>query len=297
MSLPSRFAPLILIAFGMCFSPLLQAAGTAEVKAVRYPAWIEAGNQKTPISPGMQLRPGEQVVSGDDARILFGLPDGSEMKLGQKASLRISRLDTASVPGGTDMDLGLSLLAGKFRYAAGALAKLTGKRRVDLKLATATIGIRGTDYWAMTDKEHDAVCLFEGKVEVLTQEQESVALDKPTAFWVRFFDKPAQAPGNATAAELAQFLGWVEIAPGTGVAVEGGRWRLIAGAEKTAGDAHTLSTALRDQGYPALVARNYGLYEVRINAFATRADAEAQLKKLQATSGLLGNDPKVVVTR
>lgn len=297
MTLPHRFVLLLLGAASFFFSPLLQAAASAEVKAVRYPAWIEAGDQKTPLFPGMRVRPGEQVGSGDDARVLFGLPDGSEMKLGQQASLRISRLDTASVPGGTDMEMGLSLLAGKFRYAAGAIAKLTGKRKVDLKLSTATIGIRGTDYWAMTDKEHDAVCLFEGKVDVLTQEKEIVALDKPTAFWVRYFDKPAQAPGNATAAELVQFLGWVEIAPGTGVAVENGRWRLIAGAEKTAAEAQSLNKALREQGYPAHVARNYGLYEVRINAFATRADAEAQLKKLQAMNGLLGSAPKVVVTR
>jgi hypothetical protein len=297
MSLAHRFVSLLLITASLSFSALLYAANTAEVKAIRYPAWTEVAGQKIPLSPGMLVRPGEQIVSGDDARVLFGLPDGSEMKLGQKASLRISRLETSSVPGGTDMDMGLSLLAGKFRYAAGAIAKLTGKRKVDLKLSTATIGIRGTDYWAMTDKEHDAVCLFEGKVEVLTQEQESVALDKPTAFWVRFFDKPAQAPGNATAAELAQFLGWVEIAPGTGVAVEGGRWRLIAGAEQTVREAQSLSKALQEQGYPALVAKSYGLYEVRINELATRADAEALLKKLQTAGNLLGSEPKVVVTR
>jgi hypothetical protein len=292
-----RLVRLFLFHAAVLSSCVLHAAGTAEVKAVRYPAWIEAGEQKTPLQPGMRVRPGDQLVSGDDARVLLGLPDGSEMKLGQKARLTISRLSTSGIPGGVELDLGLSLLSGKFRYAAGAIAKLTGRRKVDLKLATATIGIRGTDYWAMTDKEHDAVCLFEGKVEVETQEQESIVLDKPTAFWSRFFDKPAQPPGNATAADLAQFLGWVEIAPSTGVAVEGGRWRVIAGAEKSTADAQELNRTLRTQGYPAAVARSYGLYEVRINAFATRADAEALLKKLQATSGLLGSDPRVVVTR
>jgi len=270
---------------------------TADIKAIRYPAWIEQNGQKTPLAPGMSIRAADQVVSGDDARVLFELPDGSEMKLGQLARFSISKLTTSSVPGGINMDVGLSLLAGRFRYATSAIAKLTSKRNVTLQLSTATIGIRGTDFWAMNDEEHEAACLFEGKVEVTTAEQEIVPLDKPTAFWAHYFDKPPQPTGNATAEQLAQFLGWVEIAPGTGVAVQGGRWRLIVGAEKNAADAQALGKALRDQGFPAIIVKSYGMHEVRINQFATRADAEAQLKKLQALSGLVGKDPKTILTR
>jgi hypothetical protein len=288
---------LLAVSFLLLSSAIHAAPNGADVKAIRYPAWIEQNGQKIPLAPGMAIHAADAVVSGDDARVLFELPDGSEMKLGQKARFSISKLATTSVPGGVNMDVGLSLLVGRFRYATSAISKLTSKRNVTLKLSTATIGIRGTDFWAMTDKERDAACLFEGKIEVATAEQEIVPLDKPTAFWNHYFDKPPQPAGNATAEELAQFLGWVEIAPGTGVAVQGGRWRLIAGAEKNAGDAQALGKALREQGYPAIIMKNYGLHEVRINQFATRADAEAQLKKLQALPGLVGNDPKIIVTR
>ena len=286
------------ILFAACLLASTQAqASSIEVKAVRYPAWVENGGRKTPLQPGMQARASDVVASGEDARILFSLADGSEVRLGQNARLSIGRIDIVQTGGGVDLDMGLSLLAGHFRYAATTLSKLTNRRKLDLQLSTSTIGIRGTDYWAMTDKEHDAVCLFEGAVEVQTQEKESITLDQPTAFWIRYFDKPAQAPGNATAAQLAQFLGWVELAPGSGVAIADGRWRLIAGVEKNRAAAAALSKDLRERGYPALVVKRTGQYEVRLDKFASRADAEAQMKKLQAQSGLLGSEPKVVLTR
>lgn len=297
MRLISRLAGSLLTVTCLLIGAPSHAAGSADIKAVRYPAWVENGERKTPLVPGMQIKPSDIVVSGEDARILFSLPDGSEMRLGQKARLSIGRIEASKTPSGTDLDMGLSLLAGHFRYASNALGKLTGKRKLELRLTTATIGIRGTDYWAMTDQEHDAVCLFEGAVDVQTQEKEAIALDKPTAFWVRYFDKPTQPPGNASAAQLAEFLGWVELAPGSGVAIGNGRWRLIAGAEKTADTAQALGKSLREQGFPARVSKSSGLHEVRIDRFATRADAEAQLKKLEAHGGLLGSEPKVVLTR
>jgi len=272
-------------------------AASIEVKAVRYPAWVENGGRKTPLQPGMHARTGDLVSSGEDARILFRLADGSEVRLGQNARLAVRHIDVARAGGGVDLDMGLALLEGHFRYAATTLSKLNNRRKLDLKLSTSTIGIRGTDYWAMTDKEHDAVCLFEGAVEVLTQEQERITLDQPTAFWIRYFGKPAQTPGNATAAQLAQFLGWVELAPGSGVAIADGRWRLLAGAEKKRSDAVALSKRLRERGYPALVVKHAGLHEVRLDKFASRADAEALLKKLQAQGDLLGSEPKAVLTR
>ena len=59
-------------------------------------------------------------------------------------------------------------------------------------------------------------------------------------------------------------------------------------------EARELAAKLREAGYPAEVAKNHGKHEVRINFFATRADAEASLKRL---GGLSGNEAKVVAAR
>src|SRR5690606_37200244 len=63
---------------GMLFAVYLLASAQAqassiEVKAVRYPAWVENGDRKTPLQPGMQARASDLVATGEDARILFSL--------------------------------------------------------------------------------------------------------------------------------------------------------------------------------------------------------------------------------
>lgn len=285
----------VLTAVSLFLSPA-QAADIT-VKAVQYPAWVEKDAQKIPLTPGMSLKPQEVVASGKQARVLLTLPDGSEIKLGETSRFKASSLQAKAGAGTNNMEASLQLLTGSFRFATTTLAKLSGQRKVDVQLASATIGLRGTDYWAMVDAEHEAVCLFEGKVEVAHPEQGLIPLDQPTAFWVRYFSKPPQAPGNATAEELKKFLGWVEMQPGNGVAVEKGRWRVVVAAESAAAEAQAINGRLREQGYPSALVKSYGLNEVRISDLATRADAESLLKRLTATPGLTGANSKIVATR
>ena len=59
----------------------------------------------------------------------------------------------------------LKLLDGFFRFATTAVAKAVGDRTINVTLRTATVGIRGTDFWSMTDEEHDAACIFQGRID------------------------------------------------------------------------------------------------------------------------------------
>lgn len=292
----SRFARLLLASLVLAISSLAHAA-SADVQAVQYPAWLERNGQKTPLSPGDGLRGGDTILGGNDSRILLGMADGAQIKLGGNSRFMIEKLSIQTRAGSTSVDAGFKLAEGFFRYSSSVLGKLSGKRNIDLTVRTATIGIRGTDYWAMTDAEHDAVCVFDGKVEVATKDQGVIALDQPTAFWTRFFDKPAAPAGNATPAQLAKFIASVEPMPGNGVAIANGRWRIIAAEADKLGEARDLAGKLREAGYPAEVAKNHGKHEVRINFFATRADAEASLKRLSEQSGMTGSDAKVVASR
>ena len=290
------FARLLLFFLAALVSPLLHAA-SAEVQAVQYPAWLERSGEKAPLSPGDSLRNGDTLLSGADSRILLGMSDGAQIKLGSGSRFLIEKLSIQTRAGSTTVDAGFKLAVGFFRYSSSVLGKLSGKRNIDLHVQTATIGIRGTDYWAMTDTEHDAVCVFDGKVDVATQSQGLISLDQPTAFWSNFFDKPAQPAGNATPAQLAKFIASVEPVPGNGVAIANGRWRVIAAEEEKQGEARELARRLREAGYPAEVARSLGKHEVRINLFATRADAESTLKRLGSQAGLTGSNAKVAAAR
>jgi hypothetical protein len=125
-------------------------------------------------------------VTAEGARMLLRLGDRSLVKLGEKTEFQIERLAARArgVAGSSDIQAMLYLITGVFRCATDYTSKALGNRHeLNLKLATATVGIRGTDFWSMTDAEHDAVCLFEGQVAVERGARPEIALTQPGALW------------------------------------------------------------------------------------------------------------------
>ena len=111
-------------------------------------------------------------------------------------------------------------------------------------------------------------------------------LDKPGAFWVVFTGEPEKPAGQATPDQLAKFIDQAEMQPGQGIVLQGGQWRTVAGLMPSGVQANALRTNLQTAGYPAEVLAKDGKFEVRINQLATREDAEAVLKQLQANTAL-----------
>ncbi len=256
------------------------------------PAWTTRYGKRQPLSPGDTVSTAQEVETAASAGLVLKMAEGSLVRLGEKTRLGVQRLEVNEADGRIAVRSELKLFDGFFRFATSAVAKVAGQREIDVSLRTATIGIRGTDFWSMTDAEHDAACLFEGNIALATRDQGALTLDKPTAFWARFFNQPVKPVGNATPDELAKFLKSTELSPGKGVAVAGGRWRVVAAAAGSAAAAQALATRLREAGYPALVrARDVAgkkVHEVRINGFATRDDATAILDKIASKDGVRG---------
>ena len=61
----------------------------AVVDGVQMPAWVERNGQRTPLAPGQSLLPSDRVVTGDNAKLLVRMPEGSLLRLGEKANLNI----------------------------------------------------------------------------------------------------------------------------------------------------------------------------------------------------------------
>lgn len=265
------------------------APASTVVEAVQLPAWVERGQQRRPAEPGQLLREGDKAITAGQARMLLRMTDRSLIKLGEQTQLQIDAMQSAApTPGeARHIQSTLRLITGVFRYATDYTSKALGSQRnINLKLATATVGIRGTDFWSMTDAEHDAVCLFDGAVEVVRPGVPGVALAQPGAFWVVFTGQPEKPAGQATPEQLAKFIGQAEMQPGKGILLQGGRWRAVAGSFNSAGPAAALRERLAAAGYPGQIVVRQGQHEVRINQFATRADAEVVLARLQADTSL-----------
>ena len=276
-----------LIAALSAFSASARAATAkdAVIEAVQLPAWVERNGQRRPAQPGDKLLVNDTAVTAETSRMLLRLPDRSTIKLGEKTEFRIETLATQQkgIAQPTHTQSALRLITGVFRYATDYTSKALGHTRdISLQLATATVGIRGTDFWSMTDADHDAVCLFEGSVAVERENREDILLDKPGAFWVIRTNQPEKAAGQASPEALQKFIAQAELKPGSGVLLEGGRWRTVAGLLPSAREAAELRARLQAAGYPADIRKKQDRFEVRINELATEADAQAVLERLQS---------------
>jgi FecR protein/SPOR domain len=269
---------------------IARAATTGTVvEAIQLPAWVERNGQRRAAEPGVQLRTTDKAITAGNARMLLRMSDRSMIKLGENTEFLIEGLTVrqSQAAGPSEISATLRLVTGVFRYATDYSSKALGhKRDLNLKMATATVGIRGTDFWSMTDAAHDAVCMFEGKVEVVRDAKPGVVLDKPGAFWVVFTGEPEKPAGQATPDQLAKFIGQAEMQPGKGIVLQGGQWRTVAGLMPSGAQANALRSNLQAAGYPAEVLAKDGKFEVRINQLATREDAETVLKQLQANTSL-----------
>ena len=302
LSPPWKFAGAFLLGMSLWAGPSIAEAATTPtttvVEAVQLPAWVERQGQRRPAQPGQSLRDGDKAITADGARMLLRMDDRSVIKLGEQTEFLIQSLELNrdGAAGPSEQKSSFKLISGVFRYATDYASKALGnKRELNLELATATVGIRGTDFWSMTDAAHDAVCMFEGKVEVVRDNKPGIVLDKPGAFWAVFTGEAEKPAGQATPDQLAKFIGQAEMQPGQGIVLQGGQWRTVAGLMPNGVQANALRTNLQAAGYPAEVLAKDGQFEVRINQLATREDAEAVLKQLQANTALGVKDGRVAL--
>ncbi len=273
----------------------VEAAPAAVVEGVQMPAWVERAGSGTvrriPLSPGMELRGGDDVMTGAGSRVYIKLAEGSLVKLGENASLRL--LDLQPDRGGL-FKAALNVLEGAFRFTTDVLAK--GRRReVSIRVATVTAGIRGTDLWGKSDAaDRQTVCLIEGRIEVGADGEAPVTMDQERQFYRR--EKGQTLPlGFVEPTQLAQWAQQTEIAGGQGAARRGGKWRVTLASASTQSEALAVYDQLRTAGYAAEVhpakAGDKRIYVVRISRLPTKADAEALAAQLRGKHGV--EEPKV----
>ena len=271
--------------------PAAAATPAAVVSGVQMPAWVESANgTRTPLAPGMELKAGEQVRTGAQARLLLRLAEGSQVKLGENGLLRIDELRPDQ---GGAFRAAMRVAEGAFRFTTDALAKHR-RRDVNVLVSNITIGIRGTDLWGKSDPDRQLVCLIEGKIEVAPPGEAALNLDTPLQFYVREKGK-SQPVAKVDPAQLAQWALETEIAPGTGAARAGGRWKVTLASADNQQDALALYDRVRNAGYAAQIrpvkAGEALAYEVRISQLPSKAEAEVLAARMKTAMGVA--EPKV----
>ena len=273
-----------LIAAALAAVPALAWSQAAVVEGVQMPAWVERGGARAPISPGMALRQGDQVRTGGGSRLLLRLSEGSLVKLGENASLRVTELAPTK-----DLFKGaLSVLEGAFRFTTTALG-INRRRDININVATVTAGVRGTDLWGKSVPARQVVCLIEGKIEVGAPGEAPVTLDQSRQFYQRTNDQ-TQPVGFVEPAQLGEWAKETEIEAGKGAARRGGRFGVELARVESQNDALAVYDAARAAGYPAEIRpirqEDKLTYIVRIRSLPSRAEAQALANQLKGRFGV-----------
>ena len=273
------------------------AAPAAVVEGVQMPAWVERGGVKQPLAAGMELRESDKLSTGGQSRVLLRLGEGSLVKLGENAQMSFDKLEQRS-ENKTMVIRGLMDVArGAFRFTTDVKSKLASRREIDIRVATVTAGVRGTDLWGKSAADRDIVCLIEGRISVQREQDAPLTMDQALQFYIApktadgKADRSQPAPVMATVstAQLTQWATETEIAAGQGAARRGGKFKVVAAASASQADALKVYDQLRAAGYAAELfpvgTADKRVFEVRISGLPSKAEADALGSKLDAITG------------
>lgn len=258
----------------MCMATVA-GASTLSVEAVVSPAWVEhAGGAREPLVPGAVLRDGDRVLTGNGARALLRMAEGSAVKLGENASLGVDRLSDKGGAAGRIVSGALDVVQGAFRFTTRVFGSPRASRDLNIRIATVTAGIRGTDLWGKSSAERDVVCLIEGRIAVQHQDQ-AFTMQDPLSFFIAGRDGKRQPVAPVPAAQLQEWAAETEIAPASGASRRGGKHRVALAAVADESAAATLATKLRNEGYAA-----------RVRAYRVNGGADGGLRYAVDVTGL-----------
>lgn len=287
-----RFLLAVILLVGS-FAALAAAPNDAVVDSVQMPAWLERRGVVQPLEPGMVLRNRDRVLTGGGARVLIALAEGSAVKLGEQAQLDVNALGRRD---GGVFTAALDVTRGALRFTSGVFAKPRSPRAVNVRLATITAGIRGTDLWGKSDDERDVLCLLEGRIGVFHPLDEAREMSEPMSLYVAAKDAAPAAPSQTDGESVAAWLAQTEIEPGSGYARRGGLWKVELASAATSADALALYDLARAAGYAARIKPRRGdadgyRYSIRVGRLPSSVEARALAEKLGASFAWA--DPRV----
>ena len=268
------------------------AVPQAVVDTVQMPAWLDRAGMSRPLAVGMEVKSGDRIRTGRDARAILRLAEGSSVKLGQNAalgfyslSLRPERLFKGA----------LDVQGGAMRFTPAAQQSARSSRDLSVRVGALTAAYAaestGSDLWAKTDAERDQILLIAGRIAV-RHAGETIGLEQPLSSLVA---PKSVAILPVVPADPEQWPLWTretEVLAGDGATRRGGKWKVLlarAGSEKEALAAYDQARAA---GYAAQIRpraageRGQWNYEVLLAQLASDREASAMARRVGADLGL-----------
>ena len=120
-------------------------APVGEIESVRGVGFVQTPGQ-TPrtLSKGTPLQEGDRLTTATNATAVMLLKDGTRMTLRPDTDMVVTQYRYTQ--GGSDNSMLLNLVKGGLRALTGLISKGGGQSSARIQTATATVGIRGTDF-------------------------------------------------------------------------------------------------------------------------------------------------------
>ena len=180
---------LLLLAALCCFcASSVLAAGVGIVTRTSGSASLVSSDGKPKIlRKDALLSQGDTLITGKDGIAAIRFSDDSVVQLRAKTEFRVDEYVYNGKPDGKEKGF-FSLLKGSFRTITGMIGKVN-RSSYSVHAATATIGIRGTEYSANQKKDGLRVNVARGEIS-LTNRAGSFAVSEGQSAYVSSQDKP-----------------------------------------------------------------------------------------------------------
>lgn len=141
-------------------------ANIGNIMAIKGSAEVKRSSEMLNATNGMQILEGDTIVTQLKARVQVMLKDETVVTIGSNSSFGFEEflLDNES-----NSKLTMSAQRGFFRSVTGKLGKIAPER-FKVKTASATIGIRGTDFSGEIGEDFELFKCYRGKIYVLHAE-------------------------------------------------------------------------------------------------------------------------------
>ncbi|MCG8324034.1 MAG: FecR domain-containing protein [Thiotrichales bacterium] len=269
------------------FPSIAFAVPAAIVEGMQMPVFIEHVSQLRPLEPGMELQTGDRLLTGDGARVLLRLADGSLVKLGENAEFNV---DSIAVPEKREetFKAAFMVIKGAFRFTTGLISRYKN-RDVTTQIRTLTVGIRGTDVWGKSEPDRDFVVLLEGQITIQRNNEPQQSMTEAMSLFMAPRGEPALPVTPVDPDDLAIWAQETELQENQGVMREDGQWVLNLASYHRIEIAEGMQATLIDRGFPAgiiqvnLDGRDW--HRLVIRGFSTVSDGRTMGQQLSEQFG------------
>ena len=265
------------------------------VSAVQSPAWLVHGGSAVPLKPGMIVADGDTLRTAAGGRVYLELPEHSTVKLGENTEFMTPAMQMTKDDQGSLFKGVLHVLKGVFRFTT-SLVGHSERRHVDIQVGVTTIGVRGTDVWGRASDDGSLVALLEGKISMDMPGHQGMSMDKPMHYMTTAAaGADMKTDMDVTPDKVADWAAQTDVAAGSGVLSNGGKWVVALMSSTSDDDATDLMGKLAEAGYPSedimVTVQGKQWHRLIIKQVTSFKDAKALAAKMGKISPLMSPWP------